>query len=559
MTFSQSAADIVLAGSPRDASAYRLAGATVLAKAIAESGNVRLRDLASLAFARHCLGTSCSGPRGNVLLRTFDTCQHLRRNMVKWFHADLDRFEAACHQRSENVSFAQESPFATNFVLFFLGDPSSEVETLDSSSGSLKDTLDSWREATEEVLEKLDRLQTSLGNVQTRTMRGREGRLGLAPDTNLSPNALNMYRAVSSTLPRADVEELVRKTLDHPLTDLSKRCNPRFLLEILLDDLFLSCQESNAAIEALHHLRTEISAMLSEKLHRDFLSLFPENERHASWPRRPVDEDEIREEMESLNISGSRDENELRHMVKSIKEMGIDPWKPALEKHILVETRRNRPAGELDPESICKLVARHMWQPDSGLVPTEASIRQLLRKTVELCMRSVQHDPSAGPAERSRRKNLFEAVCSRGDETLRQALSVARPFEVVRPFFVSPAIASTECSSGANAREVGWEIYQACLLLIMLSTVKNLVFVPSTETEGNTVIVTHRASSLYSMDKRDMNIVMVSECQEQKTEGSNRFLFFFFLLFFSFYFNIFLISHFSLHSSSFPDCVPLVC
>ena len=512
-TFSRSAACNVLTSSPRDALTYRLAGATVLHRAI-ESGNRRLHDLACLAFARHCLGTTFSGPRGNVLLRTFDTCQRLRQNAVKWFEADLDRFEAECDRRWENLSFVEESPFATNFVLFFFGDTSSEeVEALGSSSGSLKETLDSWRLEMGKVLEDLDRVQVSLAGMQTKTMWCREGRHLLAPDTNLSTNALNMYRAARFTLPCEDVAALAREALGSRLTGLSTRCNPRYLLEIVLDDLFLSCQEttSGGAVQALHQLRTEMAVMLRKNLQRDFLSFFPENEHRGSSPRCAVDEEDVRRGLESLNASGAQDENQLRRMVRSMKEMGIDPWKPALEKHILIETRRDRPAGELELDSICRSVASHVWHPESGFTPTKASIRQLLRRTVELCTRSAQHHPSIGSPECLRGKKLLEAVRSRGDATLCQALSVARPFEVVRPFFLSPAIASTECSSGVNAQEVGWEVYQACLLLIMLSAVKNLVFVPSTETEGDTVVVTHRASSLYSADKRDMNIVMVSE------------------------------------------------
>lgn len=497
-------------------------------------------NLFKLAFARYRLNATSGNSGKNRIPTTLSLCQSLHHNLVKRFDEILKNFRVEC-EKPENVCFYNYSTLGANYVGYFFDETHDDVQTLCNSNGKLLEKLDSYGKRNEEILSRLDELLVLMSRLQTDKLRGRDTVL----DGNLSQNATNMYKAVSHTLPYEDLEDACGR-IDFMETNSfleQVQANRRFALEILLDSLFLEIG-SEDAIDKLISLRSLLAKYLQKNLQRLFVSLSSDKFRPppGSSAREKMradihwDTGDLDEDLASLKISDEEDAYEYEDMLQSMKERGIDPWQTPLETHILIETHRHYPhssKGDLvDVGRLGELLSTKLWGSRSPFVCNTKTINELMRLTVNFCTHAIKYDPIKKITEGCREKrDVLRALLNRCSGTLSRALTIALPYEVMRPFFISPAIVTIECSSNLNLREIGKEVHKACLLLVMLSAVRNLVFVPSTETEGNTVIVTSSACDSYTLNPRDTNICMVSEkCKKEIRYFGNDIAFFILLL-----------------------------
>ena len=93
------------------------------------------------------------------------------------------------------------------------------------------------------------------------------------------------------------------------------------------------------------------------------------------------------------------------------------------------------------------------------------------------------------------------------NDILGDIMIISSPFEVMKPFHVSPVIVYQNVSEAEDMYFQAKEVSKACILLIMLSMVKRIVFVLPKECNGNTVIVTSGAKDHYNTKQNDMNII----------------------------------------------------
>ena len=96
------------------------------------------------------------------------------------------------------------------------------------------------------------------------------------------------------------------------------------------------------------------------------------------------------------------------------------------------------------------------------------------------------------------------------NDMLGEAMRVSAGFEVMKPFHFSPVIVYQRVSEAADMYYQAHEVSKACLLLILLSMVKRVVFVSSGECNGNTVIITSGARQYYESRQTDMNVTFNS-------------------------------------------------
>ena len=79
-------------------------------------------------------------------------------------------------------------------------------------------------------------------------------------------------------------------------------------------------------------------------------------------------------------------------------------------------------------------------------------------------------------------------------------------FEVMRCFHIHYSIVARDNNSTTDLRQQAMEIANVCILLIMLSCVRNVVFVEKEKANLNTVFVTPSARHHYKHQPSDMNI-----------------------------------------------------
>ena len=99
------------------------------------------------------------------------------------------------------------------------------------------------------------------------------------------------------------------------------------------------------------------------------------------------------------------------------------------------------------------------------------------------------------------RETFLRDISSTETPIISKAYEIASDFEVMRPFHLSPAIAFDP--------EVK-DIQRACMFLVTLSMVGNMFFVPETDVEGNTVVITPSAKADYTRRYDDVHITIKS-------------------------------------------------
>lgn len=449
-----------------------------------------LGKMVKLAFARHCLGKSQSLIGRYHIPITFCSCLTIENDVVKKFDEVMNKFQHKC-KSTESVTLTNFSPFAAQYARLFFNECSDNIKQMCSTNGEVDKKIAEYHKKNKKVLESIKRMQDHLSRYDTSKRM----------DSNLLPGTLAMYRAVIQTLPYSYIEKICRQMGCVENVGLQMQASKRQAIEYMLDSFLLSIAKPEVRdnLDALHQC---ITYFLKQYMHSYFIFLST---------GRVVEDNE--EEDELATIQSQETHDIPQYEMEFIRKKGIDPWNPPLETHILLETRHSYPRafGAVNMEQLNEMFSPRFWGNKSAYMCNRKKINELMRLTVEFCTHAVKYNPVKGVTEGCREKrNVLRGLLNRCNKTLSTALSIALPYEVIRPFHLSPAIVIRECSSHLNIQEIGQEVYNACLLLIMLSAVRNVVFVPSTETEGNTVIVTGSAITTYVMNPRDMNICMVS-------------------------------------------------
>lgn len=97
------------------------------------------------------------------------------------------------------------------------------------------------------------------------------------------------------------------------------------------------------------------------------------------------------------------------------------------------------------------------------------------------------------------RETFLKNISPENCHTIHRAVTTASSFEVMRPFHISPCIAF---SLGNR------DIQLACLLLIMLSSVHNILFVPEMDVESNLIVLTPSAKGKYVYSSIDTHVTI---------------------------------------------------
>lgn len=169
-----------------------------------------------------------------------------------------------------------------------------------------------------------------------------------------------------------------------------------------------------------------------------------------------------------------------------------------LRKYVLLPTESSYPApiGEPSPRTLDNILSG-----DGSF-----SVELMIKKVTEFCTygRRYCHETQCIIEDRSRWSFLLE-VTKLGLGKISDIIAIGLSHETVVPFHVSAVIISDP-----KSRDVR-EIRNTCLILLMLCSVRNVVFVPPQFTECNTVFVTFSAKESYHTEKRDVNIFMGRE------------------------------------------------
>lgn len=99
--------------------------------------------------------------------------------------------------------------------------------------------------------------------------------------------------------------------------------------------------------------------------------------------------------------------------------------------------------------------------------------------------------------------------CCRND--LLHLVSIGGEYEVVRTFHISPQIVYTECRTSDERREEAKAVANACSLLILLASVRNVVFSDINTTNCRTTIITSNGSLHHTTLPYDMMIALRSQ------------------------------------------------
>ena len=132
---------------------------------------------------------------------------------------------------------------------------------------------------------------------------------------------------------------------------------------------------------------------------------------------------------------------------------------------------------------------------------SKKNVYELVDLTKDLCTYKIGYRKGKCIVD-GQRESFLRAISSTDNPILKKAYDIASDFEVMRPFHLSPALAFDP--------EV-CDVQRACLFLVMLSMVGNMFFVPETDVEGNTVIVTPSARNDHTQRFNDLHITIHSK------------------------------------------------
>ena len=129
-------------------------------------------------------------------------------------------------------------------------------------------------------------------------------------------------------------------------------------------------------------------------------------------------------------------------------------------------------------------------------------VYELIDLTKEFCTYKIGYRRGRCIVDGGRETFLRKCISSNDVPTIKKAYEISSDFEVMRPFHLSPAI-----TFDPDVKD----IQRACLFLVTLSIVGNMFFVPETDVEGNTVIITPSAKSDYTRRCNDIHITIKTQ------------------------------------------------
>ena len=195
--------------------------------------------------------------------------------------------------------------------------------------------------------------------------------------------------------------------------------------------------------------------------------------------------------------------NDILELKRLLKTMNLDRVeqthgrfihkRPALVYDVLLPRRLDYPYPSGKPSVTELLETLTTNQPHDSLLK---QVKSFCTFGTRVCPQTLQITEDAEKLDYLR---SIAAIGSYG--IVGKAVNLGLKYEAVRPFHLSPVIVWSQDSED--------EVKIACLLMIALSSVRNVAFVPTTYTEGNTVFVMPGAANgKCKLRKLDMNIVV---------------------------------------------------
>ena len=151
------------------------------------------------------------------------------------------------------------------------------------------------------------------------------------------------------------------------------------------------------------------------------------------------------------------------------------------------------------------------WQKNMDAKRMSKNIESMLAATKDFISWCKRYDDGKNMTHDDKkcllRTKTMNECCN---DILGEVMIVSTPYEVMKPFHVSPVIVYQSVSEAEDMYFQAKEVSKACILFIMLSMVKRVVFISSKECNGNTVIITSGAKQYYEPKQNDMNIILTS-------------------------------------------------
>lgn len=189
--------------------------------------------------------------------------------------------------------------------------------------------------------------------------------------------------------------------------------------------------------------------------------------------------------------------------------------------HSMMSTDMNRARLPLDMASLdmqdTESCMPHIYALENLLTPSTwesierqtipNNIDKMVRLTKDLCKWGNKQNKNGKILDSKLKNRIKQEISLMGSESiLKRAMSIASAYEVMRCFHLSPVIVNHDCVGDIDLRSKGKETAKACILLIMISLVRNVIFSKPEETNCDTVIITSRARDSYVKRQNNLHI-----------------------------------------------------
>jgi hypothetical protein len=192
--------------------------------------------------------------------------------------------------------------------------------------------------------------------------------------------------------------------------------------------------------------------------------------------------------------------------------------KPPIETHKLLDGQNSSSPPQMPDLAVLENLLRPTtWDTlPSGSITD--SLESLKTSVAHLCtwVKGFDANNRNIVIDSKRKKQIMEEIMMMGENSiLNRALSITKPYEVCRCFHVSPQVITLETGSeSVDMRAKGKEFAKACILFIMLSHVRNVVFIPDCETNCHTVVIPSTARHLYKGKQDNLSITLMETTSE---------------------------------------------
>jgi len=214
---------------------------------------------------------------------------------------------------------------------------------------------------------------------------------------------------------------------------------------------------------------------------------------------------------QSSDKSSRKDRARYQHAQQGMTCKDMTRIRLPLDHHILSLTSDDK---RMTSPSMPHLTAlENLFTPSTWETMEQSSIPKnidrLTQITNDVCNWSKGFDSKSRCVivDRGRQNVIRDEIKMMGEDSiLNRAISIGHAYEVIRCFHISPMVVNYDGKDCTDLRFKGMETAKACILLIMLSVVRNVVFRSSGETNCNTVIITSRARDSYEKRQCDLNL-----------------------------------------------------